>query len=63
MPESFTMATVFTAVTEAMGQVINWTGSWLGAIVGNPVLLFFCIALPLLTIGITIIKRLMSVRA
>lgn len=63
MPEGFTMATVFTAVTDAITQVITWMGSWLGAIVGNPILLFFCIALPLLTIGITIIKRLLSVRA
>lgn len=63
MPEGFTMATVFTAITEAITQVVTWVGTWLGAIVGNPILLFFCIALPLLTIGITIIKRLLSVRA
>lgn len=57
------MTAVFTAVTDAITQVITWMGSWLTAITGNPILLFFCLALPLLTIGITIIKRLLSVRA
>lgn len=57
------MSAVFTAVTSAISQVITWMGTWLTAITGNDILLFFCIALPLLTLGITIIKRLLSVRA
>lgn len=57
------MQAIFTAVTSAISQVITWMGTWLTAITGNDVLLFFCLALPLLTIGITIIKRLLSVRA
>lgn len=63
MPEGFTMAAVWTALTDAVTNVITMMTTWLGAIVGNPVLLFFCIALPLLTIGITVIHRLLSVRA
>lgn len=62
-PVVHTMADVFTAVTGAITQVISWMGTWLDAILDNPVLLFFCIALPLLTIGITIIRRLLRVRA
>lgn len=57
------MTAVFAAVTDAISQVITWMGTWITAITGNPILLFFCLALPLLTIGITIIKRLLSVRA
>lgn len=57
------MTAVFSAVTDAITQVITWMGTWLTAITSNPILLFFCLALPLLTIGITIIKRLLSVRA
>lgn len=57
------MSAVFSAVTNAVSQVITWMGTWLEAITGNDILLFFCIALPLLTLGITIIKRLLSVRA
>lgn len=57
------MSAVFAAVTSAVTQVITWMGTWLDAITDNDILLFFCLALPLLTIGITIIKRLLSVRA
>lgn len=63
MPANFSMTAVWTAITDAMTQVITWVGTWIGAIVDNPVLLFFCIALPLLTIGLTIVKRLLDVRA
>lgn len=63
MPEGFAMSAIWTSITEAITQVLNWVTTWLGAIVGNPVLLFFCIALPLLTIGLTVVKRLLSVRA
>lgn len=57
------MAAVFASVTAAITQVVTWMGTWLSAITGNDILLFFVLALPLLTIGITIIKRLLSVRA
>ena len=57
------MTAIFAAVTDAITQVITWMGTWITAITGNPILLFFVFALPLLTIGITIIKRLLSVRA
>lgn len=57
------MSDVFSAVTSAISQVITWMGTWLTAITSNPILLFFCIALPLLTIGLTILKRMLSVRA
>lgn len=57
------MSAVFASVTSAISQVVTWMGTWLTAITSNEILLFFCIALPLLTIGITVIKRLLSVRA
>lgn len=57
------IAAVFASVTQAVSQVITWMGSWLNAITGNDILLFFCLSLPILTLGITIIKRLLSVRA
>ena len=63
MPETFTMQTVFTAITDAVTQLIAWMGTWLGAIVGNPLLMFFCIVLPIVGIGIGILKRLLRVRA
>lgn len=61
--ETDIMSDVFSAVTSAISQVITWMGTWLTAITSNPILLFFCIALPLLTIGLTILKRMLSVRA
>lgn len=61
--ETNVMTDIFSAVTSAITQVITWMGTWLNAITSQPILLFFCIALPLLTIGLTILKRLLSVRA
>ena len=54
---------IFGIATEGMGNAILWMRTFLNSIVSNPVLLFFCLALPLLTIGVTIIRRLLAVRA
>lgn len=62
-PTTNAMQEVFTAVTSAVTQLITWMGTWLDAILENPVLLFFCIALPIVGIGIGILKRLLRVRA
>lgn len=54
---------IFGMTTQAIDSAVEWMDSFLDGILAQPVLLFFCIALGLLTIGITIIKRLLAVRA
>lgn len=54
---------LFGMVSYAVQTIIDWLGTWINSITGNPILLFFCLALPLLTIGITIIRRMLAVRA
>lgn len=57
------MSAVFSQISSGISAVIGWVGDWLEVITGNEILLFFCIALPLLTIGLSILKSLLSVRA
>lgn len=57
------MTDIFTAVTSAITQVITWTSTWLNAITDNAILTFFVLALPLLTIGLTILFRMLHKRA
>lgn len=54
---------LFGITTESIDSTLDWFGAYLSGIVENPVLLFFCLGLPLLTIGITIIRRLLATRA
>ena len=53
------LASVSTLVTNA----ITWTTSYLTMITGNDVLVLFCIALPLVGLGIGVIRRLVRIRA
>lgn len=53
------LASVSTLVTNA----ISWTTSYLTMITGNDVLVLFCIALPLVGLGIGVIRRLVRIRA
>ena len=43
--------------------VVGWVGDWLDLITSNSVLLLFCIALPLVGLGIGVIRRLTHIRA
>lgn len=53
------LANVSTLVTSA----ISWMSSYLTAITSNDVLTLFCIALPLVGLGIGVIRRLVRIRA
>lgn len=56
------MATFLSTIGSVVTAAIGWMTSWVGAITaeGNEMLLVF-MALPLLGIGITCIKRMISV--
>lgn len=57
------MAAILTAVTSLVTSAISWTTSYLTLITGNDVLILFCIALPLVGLGVGLIRRLVSIRA
>ncbi len=57
------MASIITAITTLVTGAISWTTSYLTLITGNDVLVLFCIALPLVGLGIGVIRRLVRIRA
>lgn len=57
------MAEILAAVTSLVTSAIAWTTSYLTMITGNDVLVLFCIALPLVGLGIGVIRRLVHIRA
>lgn len=57
------MATIISNVTSLVTGAISWTTSYLTLITGNDVLVLFCIALPLVGLGIGVIRRLVRIRA
>lgn len=57
------MASIITAIGDLVTGAITWTTSYLTLITGNDVLVLFCIALPLVGLGIGVIRRLVRIRA
>lgn len=57
------MAAIITAIGDLVTGAITWTTSYLTLITGNDVLVLFCIALPLVGLGIGVIRRLVRIRA
>ena len=57
-----TIATLMSNAGEVFTSAIGWVGDVAEAITGNPVLLLFCIGVPLCGIGVGMFKRLLSSR-
>lgn len=57
------MADILSSVSTLVTNAITWTTSYLTMITGNDVLVLFCIALPLVGLGIGVIRRLVRIRA
>lgn len=57
------MANITTMITALVTAVIDWAEQYLALITGNDVLMLFCIAIPLVGIGIGVIKRVVRIRA
>lgn len=57
------MASILSTVSDLVTNAITWTQSYLAMIVSEDVLILFCIALPLVGLGIGIIRRLVRIRA
>ena len=56
------MTELLTSVGSVFTQAIGWTGDVASTITGTPVLLLFCVAVPLCGLGVGMFKRLLSTR-
>lgn len=57
------MSTILSNVTTLLSSVTTWVGTFIECITDNEILTLFCLVLPLVGLGIGIIKRLVKVRA
>lgn len=58
--EGVTISTLLTSVGDIVTQGITWVGSYASTIVSNPLLLLFA-GIPVVGLGIGLLKRLISV--
>lgn len=56
------MADLLTSVGTVFTQVISWAGTVGTTITGTPVLLLYCVAVPLCGIGVGMFARLLHAR-
>lgn len=56
------MTALLTSVGEVFTQVISWVGTVATTITGQPVLLLFCVAVPLCGLGVGMFSRLLHSR-
>lgn len=57
------MSAILTAVTSLVEAAVGWAGTYLSMITEQPVMLLFCICVPLVGLGIGVIRRLVHIRA
>lgn len=59
------MASLISSVTSLVTAAVGWMGDYVQAITaeGNEILLLCCVAVPLVGLGVGLVKRLVSVRA
>lgn len=58
-----TLSSLLTSIGSVFTTVIGWAGKVGETIVGDPVLLLYCIAIPLCGIGVGMFTRLLRSRA
>jgi hypothetical protein len=56
------MTELLTSVTSVFTSAIGWVATVGTTITGTPVLLLFCVAVPLCGLGVGMFKRLLSAR-
>ena len=62
MTDPVTISTLLGHVGTVFTQCVTWVGSVATAITGNVVLELFCIAIPLVGLGVVMFKRLLRTR-
>lgn len=62
MEGAVTISTLLSTVGTVFAQCVTWVGNVATAITGNVVLELFCIAIPLVGLGVGMFKRLLRTR-
>lgn len=59
------MASMIAAVSALVTASVGWIGDYIGAITaeGNELLLLCCVAVPLVGLGVGLVRRLISLKA
>ena len=57
-----TLSAIIEMVTSVVTGAVGWMTTLLGAITSSPVLSIFCIAVPLLSVGVITLRSLMGTR-
>lgn len=59
------MAALVAAVTTLVTAAVDWIGQYVGVITatGNEILLLCCVAVPLVGLGVGLVKRLITIKA
>lgn len=60
--ETVTISTLLTAVGSVITAALGWVSSVAAAIVAEPVLLLFCVGVPLCGLGVGMFSRLLHSR-
>ncbi len=61
-PAAVTLSTLLTSVGSVFTTVIGWAGKVGETVVGTPVLLLFCVGVPLCGLGVGFFTRLLRTR-
>ena len=56
------MEAILTDVGTVFNSAVGWVGEVATTIAGEPVLMLFCVAVPLVGLGVGLFKRLLSAR-
>lgn len=56
------MTAIFSNIGLLVTNAVSWMGDFLGSITDNSVLTLFCIALPLVGLGVGLLRRLIHTR-
>lgn len=59
------MASMIAAISALVTASVGWIGDYIGAITaeGNEILLLCCVAVPLVGLGVGLVRRLISLKA
>lgn len=55
-----TLAGILEQISTVVTSALGWMGDVLAEIAGNPILIIFCVALPLVGLGISFVRRLIG---
>ena len=57
------LAAIINAISDFVTAAITWLGSFITPIVSNDILLLCCVVVPLVGLGVGLLKRLITVKA